>query len=59
METTEKTFDAVASVRRIRDEIYQETKDMSSEERIAYFRKRSEEMETKHRAQRQDSADRS
>ncbi|HEX9941872.1 MAG TPA: hypothetical protein VGG03_07650 [Thermoanaerobaculia bacterium] len=34
-------IDAVGMVRRIRDEIYEETKDMSNEELIAFFRRHS------------------
>jgi hypothetical protein len=37
-----KTFDAVAAVRAIRDRIYEETKDLSSEERLRYFREHGE-----------------
>lgn len=35
----EKTFDAVAFKRKVQSEIYEETKDMSPRERIAYFRR--------------------
>ncbi len=37
-----KPFDAVAMVRAIRDQIYQETKDLNTEERIRYFRTRGQ-----------------
>jgi hypothetical protein len=36
-----KDFDAVSAVRKIRDDIYAETKDMSSAELIEYFSRRS------------------
>ena len=34
-------FDAVGFVRQVRDQIYEETKDMSGEELIAYYRHHS------------------
>ena len=37
---SEKTFDAVAMVRKIRDDNYELTKGMSSEERLRYTRDR-------------------
>lgn len=37
----EKTFDAVAMTRRIRDRHYEATKDMTPEERLAYYREKS------------------
>lgn len=36
-----KDFDAVGLVRQIRDDIYGETKDMSTEELMEFFRRRS------------------
>ena len=39
----EKKFDAVKMTREIRDKIYEEIKDMSTEERIAYFKKEANE----------------
>ena len=35
-----KTFDAVRVVRKIRDDIYAETKDMSAAELVEFFRRR-------------------
>ena len=34
-------IDAVSLVRRIRDDLYEETKDMSTEELIAFYRRRA------------------
>jgi hypothetical protein len=34
-------FDAVRFVRQVRDEMYEETKDMSSEELIVFYRRRA------------------
>jgi predicted RNase H-like HicB family nuclease len=39
----EKEFDAVAMVRKIRDAIYEETKDLSAAERTAYLKRKSDE----------------
>ena len=39
-----KKFDAVQMVRRIRDKIYQETRNMSQEEYLAYIRKGSKKL---------------
>jgi hypothetical protein len=39
METHE--IDAVGLVRRIRDDLYEETKDLSTEELIAFYRRRA------------------
>jgi len=38
-----KTFDCVEMKRRIQEKIYEETKDMSSEEYIAFIRKQVDE----------------
>ena len=43
----EKKFDAVKMVREIRDKLYEETKDMSDEERIEYFKREGERAEKK------------
>lgn len=37
-----KTFDAVQMVREIRDRHYEQTKDMTPEERVAFYRKKAE-----------------
>lgn len=39
-----KTFDAVKMVREIRDQHYQETKDMTTEERIAFYREKAQKL---------------
>jgi hypothetical protein len=39
-----KTFDAVEMVREIRDQHYQETKDMTTEERIAFYREKAQKL---------------
>lgn len=39
-----KTFDAVKMVREIRDQHYQETKDMTTEERIALYREKAQKL---------------
>jgi hypothetical protein len=36
----EKSFDAVAMVRKIRDAHYEQTKDMTEEERLAFHREK-------------------
>lgn len=38
----EKRFDAVATVRKIRDAHYAQTKDMTEEERLAFYRESGE-----------------
>lgn len=38
---SDSKFDSVGLVRQIRDQIYEETKDMSSDELIAFFRSRA------------------
>lgn len=38
---TDKDFDAVDTTRRIRDEMYEETKGLNADELLRYFRKRS------------------
>jgi len=38
----QKSFDAVATVRQIRDAHYEQTKDMTEEERLAFYRERGE-----------------
>lgn len=40
MKKKNKTFDCVEMKRRIQEEIYEETKDMSREELLNYFHKR-------------------
>jgi hypothetical protein len=40
MESHEQEIDAVGLVRRIRDNLYEETKDLSTEELIAFYRRR-------------------
>lgn len=42
-ERPEKEFDCVEMKRRIQEKIYEETKGMSVEELVAYFRRRVEE----------------
>jgi hypothetical protein len=39
-----ESIDAVAMVRKIRDDIYEETKDLSSEELIAYYQRKADAM---------------
>ena len=39
MKTKKKAFDAVEMKRKIQDEIYEETKNLTSAEEAAYFRK--------------------
>jgi hypothetical protein len=41
MESHEHEIDAVGLVRRIRDDLYEETKDLSTEELIAFYRRRA------------------
>jgi len=41
MAQKKKTFDAVRMVREIRDQHYQKTKDMSTDERIAFYREKA------------------
>ena len=41
MEGHEHEIDAVGLVRRIRDDLYEETKNMSTEELIAFYRRRA------------------
>lgn len=43
MKKKDKKFDCVEMKRRIQEKIYEETKDLSREELVAYFRKRVEE----------------
>lgn len=43
----EKKFDAVKFVRQQRDRIYQEIKEMTTEQQIEYLRKKSEEFRKK------------
>jgi hypothetical protein len=44
MSQKKKTFDAVKMVREIRDQHYQETKDMTTEERIAFYREKAQKL---------------
>ncbi len=44
---TEKEFDAVKYMRQERDRISKEIKDLTTEQRIEYFRKKSEEFRKK------------
>ena len=39
-----KAFDAVKMVREIRDAHYEQTKDMTKEERIAFYRNKAQEL---------------
>jgi hypothetical protein len=39
-----KTFDAVEMVREIRDQHYQETKNMTTEERVAFYREKAQKL---------------
>lgn len=41
MAQKKKTFDAVQMVRRIRDQHYEKTKDMTTDERIAVYREKA------------------
>ncbi len=38
-----KTFDCIAYKRKVQEQIYEETKHMTSDEQIQYFRRRAEE----------------
>lgn len=56
MNRKNKTFDAVKMMREIRNAHYEETKDMTTEERILFYRKKAEKLrreldEQKERAQ--------
>ena len=44
MDQEKKTFDAVKMVREIRDQHYEETKKMSAEERIAFYREKARKL---------------
>lgn len=44
MAQEKKTFDAVRMVREIRDQHYEETKDMTPDERIAFYREKAERL---------------
>lgn len=44
MDRKEKTFDAVKMVREIRDQHYEQTKGMSQEERVAFYREKAQEL---------------
>ena len=41
----EKNFDAIEMVRKIRDDIYREIKDMSGENRVKYLNEKGKEAE--------------
>ena len=43
MKRQKKAFDCVQMKRRIQEKVYEETKDMTPQERIAYLRRRVEE----------------
>jgi hypothetical protein len=52
-------IDAVGLVRRIRDDLYEETKDLSTEELVAFYRRRSaptKERLARLRAEREEMA---
>ena len=42
-----KAFDAVEMVRRIRDAHYEQTKDMTPEERLAFYREKGQKAQEK------------
>ena len=44
MDRKKKTFDAVQMVREIRNAHYEQTKDMTTEERIAFYRKKAKKL---------------
>lgn len=44
MAQKKKTFDAVRMVREIRDQHYEETKDMTPDERIAFYREKAKRL---------------
>lgn len=44
MDQKKKTIDAVKMVREIRNQHYQETKDMTAEERIAFYREKAQKL---------------
>lgn len=50
-----KEFDAVEMTRRIRDAHYEELKDKSREERIAYYREKSRKLREKLATDRRES----
>ncbi len=58
MDRKKKTFDAVKMVRRIRDAHYEQTKDMTKEERLAFYREKGREAQEKLRrlAQKREQA---
>ena len=44
MDQEKRTFDAVKMMREIRDQHYEETKKMSAEERIAFYREKARKL---------------
>lgn len=44
MDRKKKTFDAVKMTREIRNAHYEQTKDMTTEERIAFYRKKAKKL---------------
>jgi hypothetical protein len=51
-------YDAVGLVRRIRDQLHEETKDMSHEEIIAFYRRHAARTQEKLRARSKSTASR-
>ena len=47
MDRKRKTFDAVKMVREIRDAHYEQTKNMTKEERLAFYQKKGKEAQKK------------
>lgn len=47
MDRKKKTFNAVKMVREIRDAHYEQTKNMTAEERLAFYRKKGQEAQEK------------
>lgn len=58
MDRKKKTFDAVEMVRSIRDSHYEQTREMTKEERLAFYREKGREAQEKLKrlAQKKDQA---
>jgi len=50
-----KTSDAVQMIREIRDQHYEQTKDMTPEERVAFYREKAEALDESLNEQEADS----
>lgn len=56
MDRKKKTFDAVKMVREIRDQHYEQTKDMSQEERVAFYREKAQKLHCQLSDQRENAS---